>query len=63
MGMPRISPATERRSLSISSSLDGFGSPLGWLCTQMMLDALAMIAGPKTSRGWTMQEDELPSEA
>ena len=34
--MPISSPARRRRSVSATSSADGVGSPLGWLCTRTM---------------------------
>src|SRR5437667_625745 len=51
--MPTSSPTSQRRLVIARSSLDGEGSPLGWLWTRTRAAAEPAMAGLKTSRGCT----------
>ena len=49
-----ISPASRRRLVILKSSLEGVGSPVGWLCTRMIAAALDRSAVLNVSLGWTI---------
>lgn len=49
--MPTMLPALTSRRVTDSSSLDGVGSPDGWLCASTIAAALASSASRNTSRG------------
>jgi hypothetical protein len=51
--MPTRLPHTQSSRVNMMSCSEGSGSPEGWLCTKMIDVAPAVIAGRKTSVGWT----------
>ena len=59
--MPRTSPACLSRAVSWRSSVEGVGSPLGWLWTKITAHAQERMAGEKASRGSTLHEVRPPS--
>lgn len=60
--MPKISPASTSRRMTVRSSELGLTSPEGWLCASRTLAAEAFTAGLKISRGWTSEELRVPTE-
>lgn len=56
--MPSSSPASASRLVSATSSADGSGSPLGWLCTRATAAAFARIAALKAERMFYRKQGE-----
>jgi len=59
-GMPMRSPTLAMRRVSATSSGLGLGSPEGWLCNRMVLDAASIIKGRNTALGSTKHSFEAP---
>src|SRR5438552_3302124 len=53
-------PASTSCRVTVRSSAEGVGSPLGWLCTTMIPAAASAIAARNTSRGCTSELFKMP---
>jgi len=60
--IPKILPASTNLFVKAISSSEGVGSPEGWLWTKITATANSLMAGSKTSRGWTKLELIVPIE-
>src|SRR5215210_7790286 len=60
--MPIICAAPASLRVTSRSSLLGSTLPLGWLCASTTPAALALMAGLKTSLGWTRDAESVPTE-
>ena len=60
--MPRISPALISFWVTAMSSLEGLGSPLGWLWARINAAALRFTAGLNTSLECAMEDVNPPMD-